>query len=64
VRCRFFAETSSSTWASRLVSHTSTKAEQGVTLGWPGRAFCVEYSLGLTVIIGLGFAMGNVFWYD
>lgn len=62
VGCRYSAETSSSTWALRLVSFTAAEAEQDGHLGL-ARPFCVEYCLGLTTIPGLGFAMGNVFWY-
>lgn len=36
---------------------------RGSTSRWAG-PFCVEYCLELTPIAGLGFAMGNVFWYD
>lgn len=39
------------------------KRAKGSTPGWVG-LFCVEYCLELTTISGLGFAMGNVFWYD
>lgn len=59
---RYFAETSSSTWESRWVSHNPPKQSKGPPLA-AARPSCVEYRLGLTTIAGLGFAMGNVFWY-
>lgn len=62
MECRFFAETSSLTWVSLWVSHISAGAEQGATSGWP-RRFAWNIALRLTMVIGLGFAMGNVFWY-
>lgn len=58
---RYFAETSSSTWASRLVSPTA-ESEQGGHIEL-ARPLCVECFLQLTTVSGLGFAMGNVFWY-